>query len=88
MNKTQKYIATCAAIALLGEFVYGAAPAIALLGEFVCGAARAERVAPSIVHMIKTVPEGASVQFLVRGEVVQSMSLRAGSYEITVREIR
>jgi hypothetical protein len=40
------------------------------------------------LQIIKTVPEGATIEYRVRGEIVQSQSLPAGTYRITVEEIR
>lgn len=37
--------------------------------------------------MIKTVPEGSSVNYIVDGRVVQSMTLRAGTYRLTIEEM-
>lgn len=44
-------------------------------------------VAGDDLRFVKHVPEGASIQYVVRGNVVQSVGLRPGSYEIIVRRL-
>jgi len=39
-------------------------------------------------EMIKDVPQGATIEYLIQGRVVQSMSLRPGRYRITVEELK
>ena len=37
--------------------------------------------------MYKTVPEGAAVQYVIDGKVVQSQSLRPGTYRLSITAI-
>lgn len=53
---------------------------MAALLMLTCARARAE-------SLIRTVPEGATLEYRVGGQVVQSVPLRAGTYRITVEEI-
>lgn len=55
-------------------------PLSAVVMALVCARARAETV-------IKTVPEGATLEYRVGGQLVQNMPLRAGTYRITVEEM-
>lgn len=57
--------------------------AVALL----TAAALSGSTAAEPLRVIKTVPEGATVEYRVRGVVVQSMALAPGTYEITVRDV-
>lgn len=38
--------------------------------------------------LTRVVPDGASISYAVDGRIVQSMPLRAGTYRLTVEEIR
>jgi hypothetical protein len=40
------------------------------------------------MRMIKDVPQGATIEYLIQGRVVQTMSLRPGRYRITVEELK
>lgn len=55
--------------------------ALALLGL-----ALAPRPALSL-ELIKTVPEGATVQLVIRGQVVQSAQIAPGTYRIVVEAV-
>jgi hypothetical protein len=39
------------------------------------------------MQMIKTVPEGASMEYQIHGKVQQSMALQPGTYRITIESL-
>jgi hypothetical protein len=39
------------------------------------------------LRVIRTVPEGATIEYRINGRVEQSMNLAPGTYEITVRSL-
>ena len=39
------------------------------------------------LRFVRHVPEGATIQYAVKGQVLQAVDLRPGSYEIIVRRL-
>jgi hypothetical protein len=39
------------------------------------------------LRIIKTVPEGSTLELRVHGNVVQSMAVQPGTYEISIRDV-
>jgi hypothetical protein len=46
-----------------------------------------ERAQAEPMRIIKTVPEGSTLELRVQGKVVQSMSVQPGTYEISIRDV-
>lgn len=40
------------------------------------------------MQMIKSIPEGATLELHVNGQVAQSMNIRPGTYKIIIQELR
>lgn len=46
------------------------------------------RIAGETQQVIKTVPEGSTLELRIRGAVAQSMSVAPGTYRITIEQMR
>jgi microcystin degradation protein MlrC len=46
-----------------------------------------EKAKAEPLRIIKTVPEGATLELRIHGTIAQSMSVEPGTYEITVRSL-
>jgi hypothetical protein len=67
----------------------------AIAFELVCTAAFAttlhrhmkEKAAEPTSSMIKTVPQSATLEYRVGGQLIQSLSISPGTYQITVKRL-
>jgi hypothetical protein len=39
------------------------------------------------VSMIKTIPEVASLEYRIRGQIIQTMTIMPGTYEISIKQL-
>lgn len=69
---------------LAGAAILAASWAMVALARGLPGTPRAQLIA----SIERTVPVGASLQYEIRGRVIQSLDLRPGTYRVTVERLR